>query len=198
MTLTSEQLASTQQLRRRQGDSSLDSFPRHRQTRTFLVSFFSTASDTSPAAAPLPADVESSSHRPPQKRPSVVGRVFAWLILALLVYVLFIVAEGMLIHLPADTAGTPQPGERIGVVHIHTVASDGSGTIPEVVAAGHEADLSFLAITDHNVSMKASDVANISPDFAIVSGEELTTYSGHYLFRRCSNEPEEICQTAER
>ncbi len=145
------------------------------------MSFFSPTSDASPAAASMPADAESSSHCPPQKRPGIVGRVFAWLILALLVYVLSIVVEGMLIHLPADTAGTPQPGERIGVVHIHTVASDGSGTIPEVVAAGHQADLSFLAITDHNVSMKASDVANVSPDFAIVSGEELTTSSGHYL-----------------
>ncbi len=58
---------------------------------------------------------------------------------------------------------------------------DGSGTIPEILAAARQADVSFLAITDHNVAMKASDVADVVPDFSVVPGEELTTNSGHYL-----------------
>ena len=99
----------------------------------------------------------------------------------MLLYVLGILLEGMLIHLPTNTAGTPQPGERIGAVHIHTVASDGSGTVPEIISAGRQANLSFLAITDHNVAMKESDLADDAPDFSIVPGEELTTNSGHYL-----------------
>ena len=72
-------------------------------------------------------------------------------------------------------------GERIGAVHIHTQASDGSGTVPEVMAAARQANLSFLAITDHNVAMTAQDLADDPPDLPIISGEELSTSAGHFL-----------------
>jgi hypothetical protein len=72
-------------------------------------------------------------------------------------------------------------GERIGAVHIHTQASDGSGTVAEVMAAARQARLSFLAITDHNVAMTARDVADDAPDLPIISGEELSTSAGHFL-----------------
>jgi PHP domain-containing protein len=72
-------------------------------------------------------------------------------------------------------------GERIGAVHIHTQASDGSGTVPEVMEAAREARLSFLAITDHNVAMSAQDIADDPPDLPIIPGEELSTSAGHFL-----------------
>lgn len=40
--------------------------------------------------------------------------------------------------------------EYIGVIHIHSVFSDGTGTIPEIAAIANELGLDFLMITDHN------------------------------------------------
>src|SRR6202030_2228430 len=71
--------------------------------------------------------------------------------------------------------------ERIGVIHIHTRASDGSGTVAEVMAAAEKANLSFIAITDHNVSITESDLAEDPPNLPIISGVEVGTSAGHFL-----------------
>ena len=91
-----------------------------------------------------------------------------------------IVLEGVLVKLP-NSSKSAHAAERIGVIHVHTIASDGSGTVPEVLAAARQANLSFLAITDHNVAMIGSDLAEDSPDLPIISGEEFSTTSGHFL-----------------
>ena len=49
------------------------------------------------------------------------------------------------------------------------------------MAAARQANLSFLAITDHNVAMTAQDIADDPPDLPIISGEELSTSAGHFL-----------------
>ena len=49
------------------------------------------------------------------------------------------------------------------------------------MAAARQANLSFLAITDHNVAMTAQDIAEDPPDLPIISGEELSTSAGHFL-----------------
>jgi len=122
------------------------------------------------------------SEERPARRPARRGtRIPAYVLLALLTYVLAVLLEGLLIRLPDDLVGAPSPGERIGAVHIHTKASDGSGTVPEVTAAARGADLSFIAITDHNVAMDQAAVADDPPDFSVISGEEVTTFSGHFL-----------------
>ena len=100
-------------------------------------------------------------------------------LVTLLVLLVVILLDGLWVRLPG--AAPPATGERIGAVHIHTVASDGSGTVPEVMAAARQANLSFLAITDHNVAMTAQDVADDPPDLPIISGEELSTSAGHFL-----------------
>jgi len=71
--------------------------------------------------------------------------------------------------------------ERVGVIHIHTRASDGSGTVAEVMEAAEKANLSFIAITDHNVSMTQTDLAEDPPDLPIISGVEVGTSAGHFL-----------------
>lgn len=91
-----------------------------------------------------------------------------------------IVLDGLFVRLPA--AAPSAPGERIGAVHIHTQASrDASGTVPEVISAARQANLSFLAITDHNVAIRAQDIADDPSDLPIISGEELSTSAGHFL-----------------
>ncbi|MBZ5697825.1 MAG: CehA/McbA family metallohydrolase [Acidobacteriia bacterium] len=86
----------------------------------------------------------------------------------------------MLIKLP-NSSKTGSSSERIGVIHIHTKASDGSGTVGEVMAAAQQANLSFIAITDHDVAMTNDDLAEDPPDLPIISGEELGTTAGHFL-----------------
>ena len=67
------------------------------------------------------------------------------------------------------------------MLHIHTRASDGSGTVAEVMSAAEKANLSFIAITDHNVAITQSDLDEDPPDLPIISGEELGTTAGHFL-----------------
>ena len=96
-------------------------------------------------------------------------------------FVLTVWLDALLTRLPS-LAGAPARGERVGVIHVHTNASCGSGTLPQVISAAKEADLSFLAITDHNLTVSDADVAAADPpEFAVIDGEEVSTASGHYL-----------------
>jgi hypothetical protein len=107
------------------------------------------------------------------------GSLFRTVLAVLIVLLVVILLDGLFVRLPSE--GPLLPSERIGAVHIHTQASDGSGTVPEVMAAARQANLSFLAITDHNVAMTAQDIAEDPPDLPIISGEELSTSAGHFL-----------------
>lgn len=49
------------------------------------------------------------------------------------------------------------------------------------MAAAEKDNLSFIAITDHNVAMTDSDIALDPPDLPIISGIELSTTAGHFL-----------------
>lgn len=104
-----------------------------------------------------------------------------YVLFAVLVFSAAVLLDGYL-HLAPDLSQTPvPPGERVGAIHIHTMASDGGGTVKDVMEAGRTADLSFVAITDHNVSLSSSDIAADPPDLPIIAGEEFTTLSGHFL-----------------
>jgi hypothetical protein len=48
------------------------------------------------------------------------------------------------------------------------------------MSAAHAAHLSFVGITDHNVPVDDAAIALDPPDLAIIPGEELSTYSGHF------------------
>src|SRR5580700_3302498 len=84
-----------------EGDSPLDSFLHRRQTRNHLVSVTSTTPGASTTTASPPAGAGASSDR---RRPAF-SRVLAWVLLAFLIYILGVMLEGLLIHLPTDTAG---------------------------------------------------------------------------------------------
>ncbi len=91
-----------------------------------------------------------------------------------------ILLDGLLVKLPR-IAMDKIASERVGVLHIHTRASDGSGTVADVMTAAEMAHLSFVAITDHNIAMTQSDLDEDPPDLPIISGEELGTTAGHFL-----------------
>lgn len=80
------------------------------------------------------------------------------------------------------TGAAPDDGyvRLAGVVHVHTTASDGSGTPDEVVAAAQAAALDFLFITDHN-TLAAKAVEGYHGRLLVGVGTEISTASGHLL-----------------
>jgi len=47
--------------------------------------------------------------------------------------------------------------ERVGAIHLHSVYSDGSGTLREITAAAARAGLDYLIMTDHDTRRAAAD-----------------------------------------
>jgi len=120
---------------------------------------------------------------PPSIAPKLraARRLSLYLALTFLVFVIIVWADALLVHLPS-LAGASGRGERVGVIHVHTTAFGGSGTLTEVIGAAKQADLSFVAITDHNLALSDAEVAAADPpEFAVIDGEEVSTTSGHFL-----------------
>ena len=40
--------------------------------------------------------------------------------------------------------------EYVGALHIHTIFSDGTGTVKEIAEAADEVGLDYIILTDHN------------------------------------------------
>jgi len=118
---------------------------------------------------------------PSVAKKSLAPRILLLVAVALAVFVLAVWLDGIATRLP-DLAGKPGPGERVGVIHVHTNASCGSGSLPQVIESAKQADLSFVAITDHNLTLSDAEVAAADPpEFAVIDGEEVSTSAGHYL-----------------
>ncbi len=67
-----------------------------------------------------------------------------------------------------------------GAYHIHTVNSDGSGSIPEVAAAAAHDGLRFVIITDHGDGTKIVPPAYVAGVLCI-DAVEISTTGGHYV-----------------
>jgi predicted metal-dependent phosphoesterase TrpH len=68
------------------------------------------------------------------------------------------------------------------VVHLHTTYSDGTATVPEVVAAARAAGVDLVLVTDHDSLAARRDGWEGRHDgvFALV-GTEVSPKQGHYL-----------------
>ncbi|MFF7297070.1 CehA/McbA family metallohydrolase [Streptomyces sp. NPDC008265] len=83
--------------------------------------------------------------------------------------------------LPAAVPGRG-PGWYRGDLHLHSVHSDGSRTVDEIVAAARREGLHFLATSDHNTSSTGVTWrGNVPDDLLVVNAEEVTTRHGHWL-----------------
>ena len=118
---------------------------------------------------------------PVPRRRSLGWRLLRYAGLAILFFVVAVWMDGLLVRLPDESAVASPVGERVGVLHVHTIHSDGGGTPAEVMADAQRAGLSFLAMTDHNVTVPQSVIATDPPDFALLAGDELSTDSGHFV-----------------
>ena len=65
-------------------------------------------------------------------------------------------------------------------LHCHTLHSDGSFTVNELISAAKERRLSGICLTDHN-TVSGWEEADREKELAVLKGIEYTTYHGHML-----------------
>jgi len=158
---------------------SLDRARVQRQTRHNLSSTLQQLPPVKKTSASPPGDAEAYPNRAPKRK--MLGPILLGAAILFALFLLVVVLDGLFTRLPS-LSGHPVRGERVGVIHVHTNASCGSGSLPQVIAAAKDADLSFVAITDHNLTLSDAEVADADPpDFAVIDGEEVSTAAGHYL-----------------
>ncbi len=70
-------------------------------------------------------------------------------------------------------------GMVVGAVHMHTLASDGSGTVDDLVDAALTNQLDFIVVTDHNTRQPTT--YEYRRGVLIVHGEEFSSVYGHIV-----------------
>jgi hypothetical protein len=70
-----------------------------------------------------------------------------------------------------------------GVIHVHSLYSDGTGTVPEIAAAAEANDLDFVLLTDHDtLQAKRNGEEGWHGSVLVLVGEEVSPMrGGHYL-----------------
>ena len=79
---------------------------------------------------------------------------------------------------PASAGETPDVR---GVIHVHTVRSDGTGSIDTVTAAAARAGLNFVVVTDHGDGTRAPDAPDYRNGVLYIDALEISTNDGHLL-----------------
>jgi hypothetical protein len=81
-------------------------------------------------------------------------------------------------RLPASSIGDPPVR---GAIHVHTVRSDGTGTVDDVAAAAARAGLSFVVLTDHgNATLKLAEPRYLHGVLCI-DAVEISSRGGHIV-----------------
>jgi hypothetical protein len=76
-------------------------------------------------------------------------------------------------------AGLPGAVVR-GVYHVHTIRSDGTGTVDDVAAAAGRAGLDFVVLTDHGDGTRTPDAPRYVGGVLVIDAVEISTTGGHY------------------
>lgn len=85
-------------------------------------------------------------------------------------------------RLDGNRAQTSEILDAVGVSHVHTRYSDGSGTMREVIEIAQKQDLDFILFTDHDTLQPLFDgMEGRHDELLVLTGTELTTPSGHLL-----------------
>jgi hypothetical protein len=99
-----------------------------------------------------------------------------------LVFWLVVLIDGYFTRLPIHDLGKRQPGEVVGILHVHTnVSHDGGGTLEGAIKAARDANLDFITITEHNVAFDPSRLKQLPTDVMVLPGEEVSTPNGHFV-----------------
>ena len=85
---------------------------------------------------------------------------------------------------PARRALSPSPPDDTtiaGIVHVHTVRSDGRGTPDEIAAAAARTGVKFVVFTDHGDATRTPDAPVYRAGVLCLDAVEISTTGGHYL-----------------
>lgn len=77
-------------------------------------------------------------------------------------------------------SASPNPLVVKGALHVHTVRSDGGGTVDDVAAAASAAGLAFVVVTDHGDG-RVIDPPAYRSGVLCLDGAEISTTQGHVL-----------------
>jgi len=102
----------------------------------------------------------------------VVLAWFAWALVTL-------PPEPAALRLPPPSAGDP-PVVR-GAYHVHSKASDGTGTVEEIAAAAGRAGLRFVILTDHGDAFGRTLAPSYVGGVLCIEAVEISTAGGHYV-----------------
>ncbi|HEX5108022.1 MAG TPA: CehA/McbA family metallohydrolase [Vicinamibacterales bacterium] len=90
-----------------------------------------------------------------------------------------------IVMLPPRSVSLPSAGDIPepvrGVVHVHTVRSDGSGTLEEIAAAAARAGLKFVILTDHGDGTREPEPPAYRHGVLCIDAVEVTTFAGHLV-----------------
>ena len=76
-----------------------------------------------------------------------------------------------------------------GAFHIHSVRSDGTGSLDEIAAAAAASGLQFVVLTDHGDGTRAPDPPTYRSGVLCLDGVEISTDGGHYAVIGLSRSP---------
>jgi hypothetical protein len=68
-----------------------------------------------------------------------------------------------------------------GAYHVHSVRSDGTGTITQIAQAAADAGLSFVIVTDHGDATRPPEPPSYLHGVLVIDGVELNTEGGHLV-----------------
>ena len=68
-----------------------------------------------------------------------------------------------------------------GILHVHTLRSDGRGTPDEIAAAAARAGLTFVVFTDHGDATRTPDAPVYRSGVLCLDAVEISTTGGHYI-----------------
>jgi hypothetical protein len=91
---------------------------------------------------------------------------------------------------PARDTGAEEDARVMrGVLHVHSVRSDGAGTVDEIARAAARAGLQFVIVTDHGDGTRAPVPPRYIGGVLCLDGVEISTDGGHYLALGLSQAP---------
>ena len=105
----------------------------------------------------------------------------------------FLIAAAVLVIVAAIVLWTILPARQLalqtpfsdgsvpGILHIHSVRSDGRGTPEEIARAAARAGLKFIVITDHGDATRTPDPPVYRDGVLCIEGTEISTSGGHYI-----------------
>ncbi|HUR35833.1 MAG TPA: hypothetical protein VM032_18645 [Vicinamibacterales bacterium] len=78
-------------------------------------------------------------------------------------------------------ASTFDDGTVRGLLHVHSRASDGRGTLDEIAIAAARAGLQFVVVTDHGDGTRRPEAPAYRAGVLLIDGVEISTRGGHYV-----------------